>query len=212
MRGMCIRFISELTNTMTDQEPQTSNPLSWFYAPTRPKADTRQMQYEAVDNAAQQGYYLSTARPAPAPCQDPNATGSFAAPCVTMNFTGNYGNTAAGGCDVDLYSRLMLGDPNTQRVKGPQQVFERPWASSPFMANGAPQDKKDDESRLIQSVPVRQRKECSTVSDKFFANQFDPLIPAVRDEIRNVSNWVNSDWTRGGDPTRLIRQKTVAKD
>ena len=194
---------------MTDSEPQTSNPLSWFNSPTRPKADVQQMKYDAMDNAAQQGYYLSTARPAPAPCQDPMATGDFASQYVTMNFTGNYGNTAAGGCDADLYSRIILGDPNTQRVKGPQQTFARPWASTPFMANGAPTEDKDIESKLIQSMPVRSRKECSTVSDKFFSNQFDPLIPAVRDEIKNVNNWVHSDWTRGGDPTRLIRQKAV---
>ena len=80
------------------------------------------------------------------------------------------------------------------------------------MANGAPTEDKDTESKLIQSVPVRSRKECSTVTDKFFSNQFDPLIPSVRDEIKNVNNWVNADWTRGGDPTRLIRQKAVAKE
>ncbi len=195
---------------MADLEPQTSNPLSWFYAPTRPKADTRQMQFEAVDNSAQQSYYL-TSRP-PVGCQDASKTGDFASQYVTMNFTGNYGNMAAGGCDVDLYSRLALGDPNTQRPKGNQQVFPRAWSSSPFMANGAPTEDKDTESKLIQSIPVRSRKECSTVSDKFFSNQFDPLIPSVRDEIKNVDNWVHSDWTRGGDPTRLIRQKAVAKE
>ena len=194
---------------MTTEEPTTLNPMSWFYATTRPKADTRQLQYDAHDNASQQQYYLSTARPTPTPCQNPDKTGNFAAPYVTMNFTGNYGNTAAGGCDVDLYSRLMLGDEHTQREKGHQQTFARPWASTPFMQGaGAPVDKKDDESRLIQSVPVRSRKECSTVTDKFFANHFDPLIPAVKDEIKNVNNWiVPSDWTRGGAPSRLVRHK-----
>lgn len=195
---------------MTDQEPQTQNPLSWFYAPTRPKADTTQMQYDSRDNAAQQQYYLTSARPTPNPCQNPDATGDFASSYVTMNFTGNYGNTAAGGCDVDLYSRLILGDPGTQRPKGNQQLFARPWASTPFMSQqGAPQDAKDVESRLQQSLPVRQRKECSTVSDKFFPQQFDPLIPQVSSEIKNVNNWVNSDWVRGGDPTRIIRQKAL---
>jgi hypothetical protein len=193
---------------MTESEPQTLNPISWFYAPTRPKADVRQIQYDSTDNAAQQQYYMTSARPAPSPCQDADATGNFAAPYVTMNYTGNYGNTAAGGCDADLYSRLLLGDPNTQRPKGPQQLFERPWASTPFISGkGAPQDKKNEESKLIQSLPVRQRKECSTVTDKFFPNQFDPLIPSVRNDIKDVNNWVHSDWVRGGDPTRIIRQK-----
>jgi len=195
---------------MTDQEPQTSNPISWFYAPTRWKSDTREVQYNAVDNAAQQSYYMTTARPQPNPCQDPMATGSFAAPFVTMNFTGNYGNTAAGGCDVDLYSRLVLGDPNTQRPKGPQQLFERVWASTPFMqGQGAPKEDKDAESKLIQSIPVRQRKDTGTVTDKFFANQFDPQLPEVRNEIRDVNNWVHSDWIRGGEPSRIIRHKVL---
>ncbi len=196
---------------MTDQEPQSLNPMSWFYSPTRPKADSRQIQYDSADNFAQQKYYLTTSPPA-APCQDPSKTGNFASQFVTMNYTGNYGNTAAGGCDVDLYSRLMLGDPNTQRPKGNQQVFPRAWSSSPFMANGAPTEDKDTESKLIQSMPVRSRKECSTVTDKFFSNQFDPLIPEVKNEIQNVNNWVHSDWTRGGDPTRLIRHKVVGNE
>jgi hypothetical protein len=198
---------------MTDQEPQSLNPLSWFYAPTRPKADVRQLEYEAADNSAQQGYYLSSARPAPSPCQDPNKTGDFAAAYVTMNFTGNYGNTAAGGCDVDLYSRLILGDENTQRPKDHQQTFARPWATSPNLGGGAPQDQKDLESKLIQSIPVRSRKECSTVTDKFFSNQYDPLIPSVTAEIKNVNNWVAPDsWTRGGAPTRLIRHQSDLKE
>jgi hypothetical protein len=169
------------------------------------------MQYESTDNAAQQGYYLSTARPSPTPCQNPDKTGDFASQYVTMNFTGNYGNTAAGGCDVDLYSRLILGDENTQRPKGVQQTFARPWATTPFMSGGAPQDKKDLESELIQSAPIRSRKECSTVSDKFFANQYDPLLPSVSKEIKNVNNWVSDGWVRGGDPTRLIRHQSDVK-
>ena len=111
---------------MTDQEPQTSNPLSWFYAPTRYKSDVTQMDYDFRDNKAQQDYYMTSARPAPQPCQDFDRVADFASSFVTMNYTGNYGNTAAGGCDVDLYSRLALGDPGTQRLKGHQQTFARP--------------------------------------------------------------------------------------
>jgi hypothetical protein len=194
---------------MTDQEPQTLNPMSWFYATTRPKADTRQMQYDEHDNGAQQQYYLSTARPVPHPCQNPNSTGNFAAPYVTMNFTGNYGNTAAGGCDVDLYSRLILGDEHTQREKGHQQTFARGFSSTPFMKGaGAPVDKKDVESKLIQSLPIRGRKECTTVTDKFFSNQFDPLIPSIKEDIKTMAGWTApEDWIRGGAPSRILRQQ-----
>jgi len=195
---------------MTDQEPQTSNPMQWFYAPTRGKNDSVQRDYDARDNKAQQSYYLSTARPPPEPCQDFNPVADFASSFVTMNYTGNFGNTAAGGCDIDLYSRLALGDPGTQRLKGHQQTFARPWATTPNMGGGAPSYSKDTESQLIQSMPVRTRKECSTVTDKFFPQQFDPLIPEVQAEMREVNNFVQS-WARGGDPTRLVRQKAVSE-
>lgn len=193
---------------MTTQEPQTNNPQQWFYAPTRQKNDTVQQNYDARDNQNQQDYYMSTARPLPSPCQDIGPIADFASGFVTMNMTGNYGNTAAGGCDVDLYSRLALGDPGTQRLKGHQQTFARPWATTPNMGGGPSAANKDIESQLIQSASIRTRKECSTVTDKFFPQQFDPLIPSVRDELRDVNNFVQT-WARGGDATRLVRQKAV---
>ena len=76
------------------------------------------------------------------------------------------------------------------------------------MGGGPPVYSKDTESQLIQSAPIRTRKECSTVSDKFFTQQFDPLIPSVKDEMKEVNNFVQP-WARGGDPTRLVRQKAV---
>lgn len=184
---------------MSEYEPQTNNPVSWFYSATRPKADVRQIQYDAADNLAQQSYQLK-----PSGCQTPSATGNFASQFVTMNWTGNFGNTPAGGCDVDLYSRILLGDPNTQREKGHQQTFARPWASTPFMNGVSPAD-RDTETKLIQSQPVRQRKECSTVTDKFFSNQFDPLLPSVKREIANPDNWIMQG-ARGGAPTRILHQ------
>jgi hypothetical protein len=193
---------------MTSQEPQTNNPQQWFYAPTRQKNDTVQQNYDARDNQNQQDYYLSTARPPPEPCQNFDPVADFASAFVTMNYTGNFGNTAAGGCDVDLYSRLALGDPGTQRLKGHQQTFARPWATTPNMGGGAPAYSKDTESHLLQSASIRTRKECSTVSDKFFPQQFDPLIPSVREDLRDMNNFQQT-WARGGDPTRLVRQKAV---
>ena len=184
----------------------TNNPVSWFYAPTRGKSDVTQQQYDFRDNQAQQQYYLNP-RPT-GPCQNFEPAAEWASQFVSMNYTGNFGSTAAGGCDIDLYSRLMLGDEGTQRTKGHQQVFARPWATTPNMGGGPSAAEKDVESQLIQSMPVRTRKECSTVSDKFFSNQFDPLIPSVKNDLRDVNNFVQS-WVRGGEPTRLISQKSV---
>ena len=194
---------------MTSQEPQTNNPQQWFYAPTRQRNDTVQQDYNARDNKSHQDYYLTTARPADS-CQNFDPVADFASSFVTMNYTGNFGNTAGGGCDVDLYSRLALGDPGTQRLKGHQQTFARPWATTPNMGGGPSAANKDVESRLIQSAPIRTRKECSTVSDKFFPQQFDPLLQSVREDMKEASGFVQT-WSRGGDPTRLIRNKAVSE-
>jgi len=181
--------------------------MSWFYAPTRGKNDVTSMNYDARADAAQQSYYMNTA-PKTSGCQDFEPKASWASQFVTMNYTGNYGNTAAGGCDTDLYSRLMLGDEGTQRQKGHQQTFARPWATTPNLGGGPSAAEKDTESRLIQSVAVRTPKECSTVTDKFFSTQFDPQIPSVQQEMKNADNFVQS-WSRGGDPTRILYKKTV---
>jgi hypothetical protein len=57
-------------------------------------------------------------------------------------------------------------------------------------------------------MPVRTPKECSTITDKFFSTQFDPQIPSVRQDMKDVNNFVQS-WSRGGDPTRIAYKKTV---
>lgn len=195
---------------MTSQEPQTSNPLSWFYAPTRYKSDVQQHQYDDRDNTAQQAYYMTTARPVPNPCQNFDSNALWASQFVTMNYTGNFGNTAAGGCDTDLYSRLLLGDPGTQRPKGAQQLFARPWATTPNMGGGPSAQQKDIESKLIHSIPIRTPKECSTVTDKFFPQHFDPLLQEVKDDFMSVASFQQT-WARGGDPTRLMRHKAVVE-
>lgn len=192
---------------MTSMEPQTVNPTSWFYAPTRPKNDVQHAEYDVRDNAAQQSYYMNAVQPS-AGCQDFDPKSTWASQFVTMNYTGNYGNTAAGGCDTDLYSRLLLGDVNTQRVKGHQQTFARPWATTPNLGGGPSAANKDIESQLIQSAMIRTPKECSTVTDKFFANQYDPQLPSVQAEMKDVNNFVQT-WSRGGDPTRLLYKNSV---
>ena len=194
---------------MSVSQMTTPNPMSWFFTPTRGKNDVTQKDYEIRDNAAQQSYYMNSApNQAASSCQDFEPKADWASQFVTLNYTGNYGNTAAGGCDTDLYSRLILGDEGTQRQKGHQQTFARPWATTPNLGGGPSAASKDTESQLIQSIPVRTPKECSTVTDKFFSTQFDPQLPSVQQEMKSVNNFVQT-WARGGDPTRIAYKKIV---
>ena len=64
----------------------------------------------------------------------------------------------------------------------------------------------DDESHLIHSAMIRNRKEASTVMDTAIPNYYQPLIDIKQSEYSNPANWIY-DWTRGGDATRLVQKK-----
>jgi hypothetical protein len=90
-------------------------------------------------------------------------------------------------------------------MKGPKQLWARPFATTPNLSGGDPMV-VDDESSLMQSAPPRNRKEASTIMDKVIPNFFQPLIDIKKSEYSNPTNWVEG-WTRGGDATRLVQQK-----
>lgn len=116
---------------------------------------------------------------------------------------GGYG--MGGGCRVDENTQLRWGTPGAWRMKGPKQLWTRPFATTPNLGGGEPMA-VDDESGLIQSAPPRNRKEASTIMDKTIPNFFQPLIEIKQSEHSNPSNWVEG-WTRGGDATRLVQTK-----
>jgi hypothetical protein len=137
---------------------------------------------------------------------------TFATNFPAMNYSGAGGGqgglTAVGGQDVDLYSRLILGDEGTFRVKGHQQLFARPYATTPNMGGGPSASAKDTESKLIQSQVIRQPKEFGTVTDKTFPWVWTPMIPELRSEMSDVNTYVEQ-WTRGGEPSRLVVKNRV---
>jgi hypothetical protein len=114
---------------------------------------------------------------------------------------------AGNGCKVDANSELRWGNPDAWRVKGPKQLWARPFATTPNMGGGSPNE-VDTESGLIHSRLQRAPKENSTIMDKSIPNYFQPLIPVKQAEYSNPENWVQDKWARGGDPTRLIQDKT----
>jgi hypothetical protein len=64
----------------------------------------------------------------------------------------------------------------------------------------------DVETLLQHSEQVRQGKECGTVTEEFFTQQYTPLIPTVKANIQNPKNLVTevaaAGWVRGGIPSR----------
>ena len=80
----------------------------------------------------------------------------------------------------------------------------RPFSTVPYMGGG--RGNADVETLLQHSEQVRQGKECGTVTEEFFTQQYTPLIPSVKANIQNPKNLVPevaaSGWIRGGIPSR----------
>jgi hypothetical protein len=85
----------------------------------------------------------------------------------------------------------------------------RPFMTVPFMGNG--KGNADVESRLLHSEQVRLGKECGTVTEQFFDQQYTPQIPLLKKYIQNPKNLIEEvaapGWVRGG-----VNSKNLVKD
>lgn len=178
----------------------STNTIDWFFAPTRIKSDeyeTAAKQFENQSSLTRQTLSLS------AGCSDTLNPATAMADQPGMIAIGGYG--MGGGCRVDQNTELRWGTPGAWRIKGPKQLWTRPFATTPNLGGGDP-GVVDDETTLVHSLPPRTRKEASTIMDKAIPNFFQPLISIKASEFSNPTNWVEG-WTRGGDSTRLVQTK-----
>lgn len=119
---------------------------------------------------------------------------------------GNYGNQPEGGCAVDIQSSLKWGDPNTKRVKGPKQVFPRPYATTPALGRGDPAE-VDHQSSILFGHSTANRKSIQGVADTPFP-VFEPLLPQKLADIP-ANNYFVEPFLRGGMATRLANDTRV---
>ncbi len=171
--------------------------LPYFYAGTRQGEAARDVQQNERGKSVIQDAY-------PYGCGNAWATSAIAEN-PGMIPKGNYGSNA-GGCDVNKYSDLLLGDPGTSRMKGPKQVFARPFATTPFLGMGT-LDYIDDQSRVMFGHSTANRKSIQTVTDKQFP-VFTPLLPEKESDIVDSEYFVEP-FPRGGVVTRLIPKTRV---
>lgn len=182
----------------------TKNSLDYFFAPTRIRSDEYdQASKTFADQSAvtRQTYSLSSG------CSDTLNPAAAMADQPGMIAMGGFGQPG-GGCKVDENTELRWGMPGAWKMKGPKQLWARPFATTPNLGGGDPMV-VNDETGLIHSAPPRNRKEASTIMDKAIPNFFQPLLDVKRSEYTNPTNWVEG-WTRGGDATRLVDTKRVA--
>jgi hypothetical protein len=114
---------------------------------------------------------------------------------------GNFGNSPEGGCAIDLQSQLLWGDSGTVRMKGPQQLFARPYATTPYLGGGSIEN-IPDQSKVMYGHSTANRKSIQTVTDKQFP-VFEPLIAERAADIPE-HNYFVEPFLRGGQASRLI--------
>lgn len=99
---------------------------------------------------------------------------------------------------------ILRNQPEFKNKKCLIRQQARPFLTVPFMGGG--RGNPEVESYLLHSEQVRQGKECGTVTEQEFTQQYTPLIPLVKENIQNPKNLVpevaSPGWIHGGLPTR----------
>lgn len=119
---------------------------------------------------------------------------------------GNLGNQPEDGCAVDTHSSLLWGDPGTTRLKEPNQLFPRPFATTPFLAGGTISE-IDNQSKVLFGHSTANRKIIQGVSDTQFP-VFEPLLPSRVSDIPE-NNYFVEPFLRGGLASRLVPHNRV---
>jgi hypothetical protein len=114
-----------------------------------------------------------------------------------------YGSVGQRGCLVNNDSKMRNGSQLT-RDKGPQQLFERPFLTVPYMGRGL--GDPCSEKSLKEGVATYQNKQCNTLAGVTISNHFTPLIDCIKNTIQDPIHIVpeanKEDWIRGGYPSR----------
>lgn len=111
---------------------------------------------------------------------------------------------SAASIDVDSMLRNHAMQTNSPHCPMRGRTQARPFATVPYMGRG--RGEADLESRLIMPAFVRSGKDCGTISDTFYSNQFTPMIPYVAANIQNpvhlIPEVASAGWVRAGVPSR----------
>lgn len=121
--------------------------------------------------------------------------------------------TGAGGCNIDINSKLLNGSIGTHpRCK--ISLNERPFITVPYLGRGECNPLL--ESKLIQGDLTINKRSVNLLSEQCYSNYLNyPLIPSISSTVTNPSNLVegvaSEGRVRGGIPSReMSREKAYA--
>lgn len=167
-----------------------------FHATTRGGLEDKLANADSSKRNMDATYYAN----APASCGNSSAWHA-AAEYVGLVPRGNFGNSPEGGCAIDTQTDLLFGDPATARFKGPKQLFQRPFPTTPFLGMGTIEG-IPDQNKIIFGHSTANRKSIQSVTDKQFP-VFEPLTKEREDDIPN-NNYFVEPFLRGGFASRLV--------
>lgn len=129
-----------------------------------------------------------------------------------INFYDGYGWTTNKGANIDSDSRLRNAR-NLTHLKYRQQLFQRPYATVPYMGRGV--GDVCAECFIRTGEDTAMNKPCNTLSG-IYIDRFDPQVPLIKNNIQNPIHIIEEDndtnWIRGGQPSRqVIRNKDYLK-
>jgi hypothetical protein len=177
----------------------STNTVDWFFANTRGNVDQSHVMEQNFANEAALGHQINR-------CGEALGPAGAMADQPGMIAHGGFG--MGDGCTIDKNTSLRWGEIDGLRVKGPKQLWIRPFSTTPDLGRGRQADSVNDESDLIHSKLQRATKDSSTIMDKTIPNYYQPLIPFKQSEYSNPNNWIQN-WTWGGDSTRLIKKTRI---
>ena len=121
---------------------------------------------------------------------------------VCVPFTNGYD---VAPCVVDDSSKLRIG-LQKKFPKCPQQLFERPYKSVPYMGRGVLMVDQDSELKFAEDS--RTKKSNNTLSGISIGNYFTPLLDYLSYNVQNtqhiIQESVDPSWRRGGIDTQLL--------
>ncbi len=128
----------------------------------------------------------------------------FAIPQPAMSFNALANGNGLHPSVVDAESHLLL-TADQSRPTGKLQLFQRPFATVPYLGRGS----RDPaiESRLMQGELVSDKKSVSTIMEKSFMQySLYPSSQKMEADAKDASNRVEEaaleGWVRGGMTTR----------
>lgn len=111
-------------------------------------------------------------------------------------------------CVVDDSSKLRIG-LQKKYPKCPQQLYERPYKTVPYMGRGVLMVDQDSELKFAEDS--RTKRSNNTLSGISIGNYFTPLLDHLSYNVQNPDHIIEENilgWVRSGIPSRtLIRDE-----